>query len=85
MGFSRQECWSGLPFPFPGHLPDAGIKPRSPTLQVNYLPSEPPSKPHYPCEHSNNYSLDHLNKIDKTFESQLPPSYLTFLHNLSVE
>ena len=85
MGFSRQECWSGLPFPFPGDHPDPWIKPRSPTLQANYLPSEPPSKPHYPCEHYNNYSLDHLNKIDKTFEPQLPPSYLTFLHNLSVE
>ena len=32
MGFSRQECWSGLPFPSPGDLPDPGIKPRSPAL-----------------------------------------------------
>ena len=32
MGFSRQECWSGLPFPTPGDLPDPGIKPRSPAL-----------------------------------------------------
>ena len=32
MGFSRQECWSGLPFPSPGDLPDPGIKPGSPTL-----------------------------------------------------
>ena len=32
MGFSRQECWSGLPFPFPGNLPDPGIEPRSPAL-----------------------------------------------------
>ena len=32
MGFSRQEYWSGLPFPFPGDLPDPGIEPRSPTL-----------------------------------------------------
>ena len=38
MGFSRQEYWSGLPFPSPGHLPDPGIKPRSPALQVNSLP-----------------------------------------------
>ena len=29
MGFSRQECWSGFPFPSPGDLPDQGIKPRS--------------------------------------------------------
>ena len=32
MGFSRQEYWSGLPFPSPGHLPDPGIEPGSPTL-----------------------------------------------------
>ena len=44
MGFSRQEYWSGLPFPFPGGLPDPGIEPRSPTLQSDALPSEPPEK-----------------------------------------
>ena len=41
MGFSRQECWSGLPFPSPGDLPDPGIGPRSPALQADALPSEP--------------------------------------------
>ena len=41
MGFSRQEYWSGLPFPSPGDLPDPGIKPRSPALQADTLPSEP--------------------------------------------
>ena len=41
MGFSRQECWSGLPFPSPGGLPDPGIEPRSPTMQADTLPSEP--------------------------------------------
>ena len=46
MGFSRQEYWSGLPFPPPGDLPDPGIEPRSPTLQVDSLQSEPPGKPH---------------------------------------
>ena len=45
MGFSRQECWSGLPFPSPGHLPDPGIEPRSPALQAGALPSEPSGKP----------------------------------------
>ena len=44
MGFPRQEYWSGLPFPAPGDLPDAGIEPRSPTLQADSLPSEPPGK-----------------------------------------
>ena len=44
MGFSRQEYWSGLPFPSPGDLPDPGIEPRSSTLQADALPSEPPGK-----------------------------------------
>ena len=42
MGFSRQEYWSGLSFPSPGDLPDPGIKPRSPTLQADALPSKLP-------------------------------------------
>ena len=44
MGFSRQEYWSGLSFPSPEDLPDPGIEPRSPTLQADALPSEPPGK-----------------------------------------
>ena len=44
MGFSRQEYWSGLPFPSPGDLPDSGIEPRSPTLEADALTSEPPGK-----------------------------------------
>ena len=42
MGFSRQEYWSGLPFPSPGDLPNPGIKSRSPALQADTLTSEPP-------------------------------------------
>ena len=45
MGFSRQEYWSGLPFPSPGDLPHPGIEPRSPTLQADALTSEPRGKP----------------------------------------
>ena len=45
MGFSRQEYWSGLPCPPPGDLPNPGIKPRSPALQADSLPSESPGKP----------------------------------------
>ena len=45
MEISRQEYWSGLPCPPPGDLPDPGIKAISPTLQVDFLPSEPPGKP----------------------------------------
>ena len=45
MGFSRREYCNGLPLPFPGDLPDAGVKPGPPTLQTDALPSEPPGKP----------------------------------------
>ena len=44
MGFSRQEYWSGLPFPSPGDLPDPGIEPGSPSLEADTLTSEPPGK-----------------------------------------
>ena len=40
MGFSRQEYWSGLPFPSPGDFPDPGIEPRFPALQADALTSE---------------------------------------------
>ena len=46
--FSRQKYWSGLPFTFPGDLPDSGIEPRSPALQADALPSE-----HYSMSSSN--------------------------------
>ena len=50
MGFSRQEYWSGLPFPSPGDLSDPGIEPTSvsPVLQVDSLPAESSGKP-MPC------------------------------------
>ena len=41
MEFSRQEYWSGQPFPSPGDLPNQGIKPGSPALQADFLPAEP--------------------------------------------
>ena len=45
VGFSRQESWSGLPFPSPRDLPYLGIEPTSPALQAASLLSEPPGKP----------------------------------------
>ena len=45
MGFSRQEYWSGLPFPSPGDLPEPGIEPKSPASEADTLTSEPPGKP----------------------------------------
>ena len=47
MGFSRQEYWSGLPFPVPGDLHDTGIEPVSPELAVYSLSTEPPGKSNY--------------------------------------
>jgi len=44
MEFSRQQYWSGLPFPSPGDLPNPGIEPRSPALQADALTSETPGK-----------------------------------------
>ena len=43
--FSRPEYWSGQPFPSSGDPPNPGIEPRSPTLQADSLPAEPPEKP----------------------------------------
>ena len=44
MDFSRQEYWSGLPFPYPGDLPNPGIEPGSPALQADALTSDPRGK-----------------------------------------
>ena len=44
IGFSRQEYWSGLPFPSPGDLPDSRIKPTSPALAGGFFTTEPPGK-----------------------------------------
>ena len=44
-GFSRQEYWSGLPFPFPGDVPDPGLEPVSPALAGGFFTTEPPGKP----------------------------------------
>ena len=45
LGFSRQEYWSGLPFPPPENLPDPEIKPVSPALAGGFFTTEPPGKP----------------------------------------
>ena len=47
MEFCRQECWSGLPFPSPGDLPNSGIEPRSPALRADSLPTKLWGKPSY--------------------------------------
>ena len=62
-GFSRLKYWSGLPCLLPGDLPNPGIKPRSPTLQVDSLPSEPPGKP-------KNNGVDSLSLLQENFPTQ---------------
>ena len=60
MGFSRQEYWSGLPLPPPGDLPDPGTESRSPSLQADSLPSEPPGKSMFLVESENKALKDPL-------------------------
>ena len=57
--YSRQEYWSGLPFPSPGDLPDPGIEPRCPPLQVDALPSEP----YTPIQNKNLKKILHLGSL----------------------
>ena len=61
--FSRPEYWSGWPSPSPGNLPNTGIKPRSPTLQANSLPAEPPGEP-------TNTAVGSLSLLQQTFPTQ---------------
>ena len=63
MGFSRQECWSRLSFPFSGVLPDPGIEVASPTLAHGFFTSEPPRKPV-----KGNGGLAKLNLVPQTGE-----------------
>ena len=60
MGFCRQEYWSGLPCPPPGDLAHPGIKARSPALEANSIPSEPPGKPLFPLYGLKNCQRRHL-------------------------
>ena len=57
LGFSRQEYWSGLPFPSPGDLPDPGITPRSPAWQADSFPSELQGSPCFILVHRNYFYL----------------------------
>ena len=59
MGFSRQEYWSGVPFPSPGDLPDPGIEPRSPAFQADALTSEPPGEAPWLLEETSTVVQNH--------------------------
>ena len=91
MGFSRQEYWSGFPFPSPGDLPHPGIQPGSAALQADALPSEPPGKPHELYSPWNspgqNTGVESLSLLQEIFPTQgsnpgLPPCRL-ILYQLS--
>ena len=79
MGFSRQEYWSGLPFPSPGNLPNPGIEAESPAFQADTLTSEPPGKPHLETIQKENNMIRNL-----TISTQIlviPPKNLTFVYS----
>ena len=68
MGFSRQECWSGLPFPSPGHLPNPGIESKSPALQADALPWKPSGKPRPLRYDLNKIPYDHTVEVTNRFK-----------------
>ena len=63
MEFSRQEYWRGKPLLSPGGLFNSGIEPRSPELQADSLPSEPPGKPLELQRYFSKFSLKYLEMI----------------------
>ena len=71
--FSRKEYWSGLPCPPPGDLPNPGIRPRSPILQVIPWPSEPPGKPNLTYRPYKFWSMT-------LFQLCLLPCLITLIH-----
>ena len=80
MEFSRPEYWSGQPFPSPGDLPNPGIEPRSPALQADSLPAEPPGvgslfllQGIFPTQESNQ-GLLHCRRILYQLRSQGSPT-----------
>ena len=90
MGFSRQEYWSGLPFPSPRDLPKPGIKPRSLALQADVLTSKPAGKPAdihiFSSMNSNNQSSGNDAKIlDKSFSNQSFTTYYQKLKNQNIQ
>ena len=95
-GFSRQEYWIRLPCPPPGDLPNPGIKPRSPALQADSLPSEPPGKPMntgvvslsllqeiFPTQESNQ-GLVHCRQILYQLSYQWKPNLWQIIHRIKM-
>ena len=78
MGFSKQEYWSGLPFPSPGDLPNPGIEPRSPALQADSLPTELQGKPQVKVKVTQSY-LTLFDTMDYTFHGILQARILEWV------
>ena len=76
MGFSRQGYWNGLPFPSPGDLPDPGIKPGSPPLQSDALPSELLGKPGFYITQGKGNLVAGIHKISLDVQVLLCVSWL---------
>ena len=77
MGFSRQQYWSGVPFPSPGDLPDPGTEPRSPALRADVLQSEPPREAFYLPKTSLKIIFRGLFQLESNFSSK-PPCILGY-------
>ena len=77
MGFSKPECWSGLPFPSPGDFPDPGIKPGSPALRADSLPWEPSGKQKVKC-----YNISLIGAIQQGMHSKRGLDNLQWWRNL---
>ena len=78
MGFSRQEYWSGLPFPSTGDLPDPGAGPQSPALAGRFFTTEPPGKPPQVLCNQENVASSPINRfsvIKKTWLQVPSTSY----------
>ena len=81
MEFSRPEHWSGLPFPSPEDLPNPRIKPRSPTLQADFLPAEPQGRPkNTGVKDGNGMELIEEEEIKKRWQEYTEELYKKDLH-----
>ena len=81
MGFSRQEYWSGLPFPSVGDLHNPGIEPRSPALQADSLPAEPQGKPYLGI---NCRKITLMVTLPQFLNEEVPSTLSLSLHSLSL-
>ena len=82
MGFSGQEYWSGVPCPPPGDLPHPGVEPRSPVLQADSLPSEPPGK--VPGKPPGNLPLLGFAKLKRSLQKTSVLSPITYNVTLTI-